>query len=143
RIAGVDHLGDEEKKLIEIAMWASEPVPFDPMEKALHAAYLRSSPRDERANFRMIHEYPLGGKPPVMTHIFEGEDGRRIIAVQDGREALAARAGFPPEARTQWDDALRHLTQKGFRVLGVAEGTFEGDDFPKDQATLPVTVLRL
>lgn len=143
RIAGVDHLGDEEKKLIEIAMWASEPVPFDPMEKALHAAYLRSSPRDERANFRMIHEYPLGGKPPVMTHIFEGEDGRRIIAVKGAPEALAARAGFSPETRKQWDDALRHFTQQGFRVLGVAEGTFEGDDFPEDQATLPVTVLGL
>jgi Ca2+-transporting ATPase len=24
---------EEAKKVIEIAMWASEPVPFDPMEK--------------------------------------------------------------------------------------------------------------
>jgi Ca2+-transporting ATPase len=27
---------EEAKKVIEIAMWASEPVPFDPMEKTLH-----------------------------------------------------------------------------------------------------------
>jgi Ca2+-transporting ATPase len=26
---------EEAKKVIEIAMWASEPVPFDPMEKTL------------------------------------------------------------------------------------------------------------
>jgi Ca2+-transporting ATPase len=30
---------EEAKKVIEIAMWASEPVPFDPMEKTLHKEY--------------------------------------------------------------------------------------------------------
>ncbi|MFN3490555.1 MAG: HAD-IC family P-type ATPase, partial [Emticicia sp.] len=35
-------LTDTEKNLIEIAMWASEPIPFDPMEIALHAAYAKT-----------------------------------------------------------------------------------------------------
>ncbi|HEX7016327.1 MAG TPA: cation-translocating P-type ATPase [Cyclobacteriaceae bacterium] len=143
RIAGVDDFRDEEKKLIEMAMWASEPVPFDPMEKALHAAYTRSVSRDERPNFRMVHEYLLGGTPPVMTHIFEGQGGQRIIAVKGAPEALAARGGFSPETQQQWDAALRHFTQQGFRVLGVGEGMLEGDDFPEDQAAIPVRVLGL
>jgi Ca2+-transporting ATPase len=30
--------------------------------------------------FSMIHEYPLDGKPPMMTHVFENKEGKRIIA---------------------------------------------------------------
>jgi Ca2+-transporting ATPase len=50
------------KKVIEIAMWASEPVPFDPMEKR----YTRVSKQqhDTRRQFSMIHEYPLDGNRP-------------------------------------------------------------------------------
>jgi Ca2+-transporting ATPase len=64
-------LGDDEKELIRLAMWSSEPIPFDPMEVALHKAYEKVIEKDERENFKMIHEYPLGGKPPMMTHLFE------------------------------------------------------------------------
>ncbi len=46
-------------ELIEYAMWSSEPVPFDPMEKALHNTYQQTTKRDERSCFKMIHEYPL------------------------------------------------------------------------------------
>src|SRR5690606_33146739 len=88
RIANVGDFHEEEQKLIEMAMWASEPIPFDPMEKALHATYAGFAPSDKRPDFQMIHEYPLGGKPPVMTHIFEGKEGRRIIAVKGAPEAL-------------------------------------------------------
>jgi Ca2+-transporting ATPase len=53
---------EEAKKVIEIAMWASEPVPFDPMEKR----YTRVSKttNDTRRQFSMIHEYPLDGNRP-------------------------------------------------------------------------------
>ncbi|HEY0900367.1 MAG TPA: HAD-IC family P-type ATPase, partial [Sphingobacteriaceae bacterium] len=53
--------------LVEAAMWASEPVPFDPMEIALHKAYQGSAGKDRRNAFKMVHEYPLSGKPPMMT----------------------------------------------------------------------------
>lgn len=73
-------LNDPERKLVRLAMWASEPIPFDPMEIALHDAYVKTVVTDERADYRMIHEYPLGGKPPMMTHVFENSGGQRIIA---------------------------------------------------------------
>ena len=75
-----DQLTEDEKKLIVLAMWASEPIPFDPMEVALHEAYSEVSPLDERPDFNLVHEYPLGGKPPMMTHVFENSEGQRIIA---------------------------------------------------------------
>jgi Ca2+-transporting ATPase len=60
-------------------MWASEPVPFDPMEKTLHRG-IRKQQQMTRRQFSMIHEYPLDGKPPMMTHVFENKEGKRIAA---------------------------------------------------------------
>lgn len=40
-------LGEEEKELIRLGMWSSEPIPFDPMEIALHKAYTQISEADE------------------------------------------------------------------------------------------------
>jgi len=84
-----DALSHDEKELIRLAMWASEPIPFDPMEIALHEAYAKTGIADERPNYKMIHEYPLGGKPPMMTHLFENK-GKRIIAAKGAPEALMA-----------------------------------------------------
>lgn len=79
---------DAEKELIRLAMWASEPIPFDPMEIALHASYAETYSTDERTSYKMVHEYPLGGKPPMMTHIFEDATGNRIIAAKGAPEAM-------------------------------------------------------
>ena len=67
---------------------ASEPIPFDPMELTLHNAYANLMMSDERLHYKMIHEYPLSGKPPMMTHLFQNDSGRRIIAAKGAPEAL-------------------------------------------------------
>ena len=68
-----DLITKDEKDLVKMAMWASEPIPFDPMEVALHQTYKDIVQNDERTNYEFVHEYPLGGKPPMMTHIFEDD----------------------------------------------------------------------
>ena len=83
-----DALTDDEAELIKLAMWASEPSPFDPMEFALHQAYTDKIEIDERSNYSLIHEYPLGGTPPMMTHIFEDSNSHRIISAKGAPEAL-------------------------------------------------------
>jgi len=49
---------DAARHLITTAMWASEPVPFDPMETALHKAYGDTSAEDERPTFRWCTSIP-------------------------------------------------------------------------------------
>src|SRR5690625_6035011 len=39
-------------ELIAYAMWSSEPVPFDPMEKELHRLYEQTQKEDRRTAFR-------------------------------------------------------------------------------------------
>ena len=69
-------------------MWASEPIPFDPMEVAIHKAYHDVIQNDERSNYKLVHEYPLSGKPPMMTHIFSNNTSQRIIAAKGAPEAI-------------------------------------------------------
>lgn len=122
-----------EKKLINIAMWASEPIPFDPMEIALHKAYEDLHIEDERLNFKLIHEYPLGGKPPMMTHIFENNLGERIIAAKGAPEALMKISNLSKEEAQQIEAAIQTITSEGYRVLGVGESHFSTNNFPEKQ----------
>jgi len=126
-------LGDDEKELIRLAMWSSEPIPFDPMEVALHKAYASAIEKDERESFKMIHEYPLGGKPPMMTHLFEDTKGTRIIAAKGAPEAMMNVSNLSSEEKQQIEKAIKELTSEGYRVLGVGEALFEGTNYPENQ----------
>jgi Ca2+-transporting ATPase len=128
-----DVLGDEEKELIQLSMWSSEPIPFDPMEVALHNAYTQLILPDERAAYKMVHEYPLGGKPPMMTHLFENAEGKRIIAAKGAPEALMNCSSLSAADKQQINEAINSLAKDGFRVLGVGEAVFAGTDFPETQ----------
>ncbi|REG79479.1 cation-translocating P-type ATPase [Algoriphagus antarcticus] len=130
---------DEEKELIRLAMWASEPIPFDPMEIALHEVYGNTFESDERPNFKLVHEYPLGGKPPMMTHVFEDSTGKRIISAKGAPEAMIKVSDLSAAQKKQVNDALAELTSEGYRVLGVGEANFGGTDYPKEQQEFPFT----
>jgi P-type Ca2+ transporter type 2C len=128
--------GNAEKQLVTWAMWASEPIPFDPMEIALHEAYAKLSLPDLRQQYQMIHEYPLSGMPPMMTHVFENAGGERIIAAKGAPEALMAVSELSDREKEIIRAAAESLSNEGFRVLGVGVSDFSGDDFPKYQQDL-------
>ncbi|WP_449436849.1 HAD-IC family P-type ATPase [Pedobacter steynii] len=123
-------LDQTEKELIRIAMWASEPIPFDPMEVALHQAYAATTLVDERSAYKMIHEYPLGGKPPMMTHLFENENGVRIIAAKGAPEALIAVSSLNDLEKEKISAAVNMLAIQGYRLLAVGQSDFTGSEFP-------------
>ncbi len=136
KIFDAEPLAAEQLELIRMAMWASEPIPFDPMETALHEAYARVTPADERRDFLLIHEYPLSGRPPMMTHIFENVSGDRIIAAKGAPEAIMSVCSLSPAENASIHRALGSFSKEGFRVLGVACASFKGDDFPVHQQQL-------
>ncbi len=134
KIAAAENIvEDEEKKLISTAMWASEPIAFDPMEIALHNAYQKIIKIDERADYKMVHEYPLSGKPPMMTHIFENNSGMRIIAAKGAPEALMNITNLTQNEKQQIEEAIKIITTDGYRILAVGEATFERNNFPATQ----------
>lgn len=142
KIYQVDEASSEaEKALVTYAMWASEPLPFDPMEVALHASYEQVVEHDERPNYKMVHEYPLGGKPPMMSHIFEDSEGNKIIAAKGAPEALIAVSDLSTHKKEQIQEAITALASAGYRVLGVGISTFKGNDYPEKQQDLPFEFL--
>lgn len=131
-----DSLSQEARQLLASAMWASEPIPFDPMEIALHQAYGKIFVQDERPHYQLVHEYPLSGKPPMMTHCFANELGQRIIAAKGAPEALMQVSPLTEDEKRKMHEAIQQLTADGLRVLAVGISNFIGETYPSTQQEL-------
>lgn len=129
-------LSEDEKELITLSMWASEPIPFDPMEIALHDAYSKLTSMDERPDFKLVYEYPLAGKPPMMTHVFENNEKKRIISAKGAPEALIKVCGLSPAETQVIEQTITILAKEGYRILGVGETKFDENNFPSEQQLL-------
>lgn len=130
-------------RTLEYATWASEPEPFDAMEKAIHEAYKKSAARDLREDYDLVHEYPLAGVPPMMTHLYEtpGDEAHStaIVAAKGAVERIlrVCRVAGGQEAAIL--EKTREMARKGYRVLGVASAGWTGGDYPKEQDDFPWT----
>jgi Ca2+-transporting ATPase len=131
-----EKLNPEAEEVLSFAMWSSEPIPFDAMEIAIHEAYTNLESTDERPNFKLIHEYPLSGKPPMMTHVFENTSGKRIIAAKGAPEALLEVSQLSETDKAKIVKAMETIANEGYRVLGVGVADFSGSDYPKTQQEL-------
>ncbi len=131
------NLSNEDLELLSLSMWASEPIPFDGMEIAIHKAYSDLKISDERPHFKLIFEYPLGGNPPMMTHVFENSNDVRIIAAKGAAEALMAVSNLSVNEKKLIHQATETMTKEGYRVLGVGVSEFFGAEYPKTQQELP------
>ena len=119
--------------VLEYAMWASEPNPFDTMEKSIHHAYGTTTSQDERHNFTLHHEYPLSGKPPMMTHIFRNKNADQIIACKGGVEGILKQSRLSENERDKILLQTNQFASKGYRVLAVAKAYNETGQLPSSQ----------
>lgn len=131
------------RELINTAMWASESVPFDHMEKDLHLIYSRLNTIDERPNYHMEKEYPLAGTPPMMTHVFADRNGSRVIAAKGAPEKILTLCYLNADVKQDIMQALTAMTGSGYRVLGVAKGNWNKSVLPEHQEEISFTLLGL
>lgn len=126
-------------RTLEFALWASEPEPFDPMEKAVLEGQLLaiSTPTDPRKHFQLVKEYPLAGRPPMMTHVWEKQGTQRSIACKGAVERVLDVARVKDELRAQILTKTEEMAGQGYRVLGVASAEMEGNNFPAEQDNFP------
>jgi Ca2+-transporting ATPase len=119
--------------LIEYAMWSSETNPFDPMEIVIHELYEKTTASDARKLFTQVHEYPIGGKPPMMTHIFKNDREEFIIAAKGAPEAILQQSNLPADALKLIEAQSISYAKLGYRVLGVGKGTWKEVKWPVSQ----------
>ncbi len=132
----VEQLDDASLALVRFGMLASEIAPFDPMEQSLHQVYADKTDKDHRPNYTMVHEYPLGGKPPMMTHIYQDKANGAagwIVAAKGAPEAIMAAAKLSPEEQARVISQGEMLARQGYRLLGVACAEHQGPDFLAEQ----------
>ncbi|AHJ97524.1 cation-translocating P-type ATPase [Hymenobacter swuensis] len=118
--------------LLATARWASETAPFDAMEKALVAAHATTDPAAAAAPYPMVHEYPLAGTPPMMTHVRQPPGGALVVAAKGAVEHVLAVCHLAPDAAEYVRHVTRELSGQGYRVLGVAEAA-QAAPFPAAQ----------
>lgn len=125
----------EIEDVITCSMWASEPVPFDAMEIEIHKIYETAAKEDSRKAYKLVKEYPLGGRPPFMTHIFRNDRGDTIIAAKGAPEAMIRLSVLTPDEKRSVLKILNDFSVRGFRVLAVGVGT-ASEPFPEQQESI-------
>ncbi|MEX1202347.1 MAG: cation-translocating P-type ATPase [Ferruginibacter sp.] len=139
----VDETSEMPVSLLEYAMWSSETNPFDPMEVAIHQCYEKTTQIDKRKAYKQIHEYPIGGTPPMMTHIFQGPTGDIIIAAKGADEALLQQSAATAIEKEKINSQAKKYAAMGLRVLAIGKGKWEGTLWPATQQQVEMEVLGL
>ena len=133
----------EFNEVINYAMWASETNPFDAMEKSIHEVYARSTPLDERKSYTMFREYPLSGKPPIITHVLKNIEGDHIIACKGSLEGILRQCSLDSNKNEDVLEKARNLSSKGYRILGVSKSNIALDELADEQEDLKFDFLGL
>ena len=120
-----------QQNVLYYAVLASESDPFDSMEKAIWDAY-NDSGHNRLQKIKMIHEYPLEGRPPMMTHVYDLEN-KIIVAAKGGAERIISVCKLDEPDEKKVTQHVRELANNGYRVLGVASAIHEGLTFMNSQ----------
>jgi Ca2+-transporting ATPase len=114
------------RALLAAAVRASEPTPYDPLDKAILAAATAAGlDVDALHAARLLRDHPFDPARKLVSHVWE-DGGDVRTAVKGSFEGVLALAdGAPPGVH----EAHRALADRGVRVIAVAEGpaTREGD----------------
>ena len=128
----------DKDRTLEYAMWASEPIPFDPMETAIHLAYQKKATIDRRPAAKIVHEYALEGVPPMMTHVYlPGDSPQRIVAAKGAVERILRICKVDAAQQTAILEKTKEMAKKGYRILGVCSADWTAATYPATQDEFP------
>ncbi|MDZ4280501.1 MAG: cation-translocating P-type ATPase [Hydrogenophaga sp.] len=122
--------------LVEHAILASVIDPFDPMEKAFHQLGQRFLTETEHLhrNWRLVRTYALSPALRAMSHVWAAPgDGVQTVAAKGAPEAVMDLCHLDDAQRAHVGSVVETLAAQGLRVLAVASGSFEGQDWPTDE----------
>lgn len=110
---------------------ACEKKPFDQMEKAILEAFNDNNIQQITLP-AMIHEYPLEGTPPMMTHVYEW-NGVTMAAGKGAIERILKVCHLNNRIRGKIFEIAEEMGHKGYRVLGIATAIIKSNLMPAKQ----------
>ena len=120
-------------RLVEYSILASVVDPFDPMEKAFHQLGEQFLAQTEHLHrdWRLVQTYALTPALRAMSHVWAApEGGTQVVAAKGAPEAVIELCHLDAATQSHIAAAVDVLAADGLRVLAVAEGRFEGEDWP-------------
>jgi Ca2+-transporting ATPase len=134
--AGQAELPEQFHPLVEFAILASRPDPFDPMERAfsdLGERFLRHT-EHLHADWSLEHGYPLQSDLLAMSQVWRAKAGSEyVIAAKGAPEAIADLCHMSVAGLEGIRRDVAMLAAEGLRVLAVAKGVFAGPGWPEKQ----------
>ncbi|HET7421277.1 MAG TPA: cation-transporting P-type ATPase [Candidatus Dormibacteraeota bacterium] len=123
-IAAVVPLADEpvehgELELLEAALLAADPKPFDPLDIAI--AERARELGIEVAPRKIVRDYGFDPKARYMSHVWSS-DGVFEVAAKGALEGILERSHAHAPARAKAEAVNARLADQGMRVLAVAHG---------------------
>lgn len=139
-------LPEKFHELLEFSVLASHRDPFDPMERALHAALQQTLADTEHVHrdWLLLDEYPLSRELLAMSRAWQSP--RRdysVIAAKGAPEAIADLCHLGAEATANLLLRTEALAERGLRVLAVARARFEQKQLPELQHDFTFELLGL
>jgi Ca2+-transporting ATPase len=129
-------LPEQFHELLEFAILASRPDPFDPMERAFHELGQRFLTHTEHlhADWILAHGYPLAPDLLAMSQAWQARTGNSyVIAAKGAPETVADLCHLAPDRVEAVRRDVAALAAEGLRVLAVAKGTYDGPGWPESQ----------
>jgi Ca2+-transporting ATPase len=128
-------LPEEVHALVEYAILASQPDPFDPMEIAFHDVGRTALSGSEHIHkdWHPLREYPLAPDLLAMSHVYAPDGRRFLIAAKGAPEAIVDLCHLPAASAERVRDRVRALAGEGMRVLGVARAELVAEALPEGQ----------
>ena len=133
-------------EVLAFAALASEPDPFDPMDRAIRSVADRTLPGTVHPprGWTLLREYPLSSELLAHTHGWRtAEAGRHVVAAKGAPEAIAELCRLEPGPREAMLGEVGRLAGEGLRVLGVAAAEHGGEDWPDSQRAFAFRFLGL
>jgi Ca2+-transporting ATPase len=123
-------------ELVEFAILSSEVVPFDAMEKAIHALgelHLADTEHLHR-DWELAHEYSLSPGLFALSHVWKARDREEyVVATKGAPEAVADLCHLDQAQLAKLAGQVNTLAAQGMRVLGVARASHRGEAWPDIQ----------
>jgi Ca2+-transporting ATPase len=137
-IAG-DPSDERERALIEAAVLACEPEPYDPLDVAI-VGYARQHGVDVDAVMggALVADWPFDPADKYLTHLWRVPTGGHRVVAKGSLEGLLLHVAADPTARAALEAANERLSADGMRVVAVAVGDSDGPsgDRGTDEAPL-------
>lgn len=123
-------------RLVEFAILASRPDPFDPMERAFHDLGQRFLAHTEHLHddWELVRDYAFTPELLAMSQAWRARAGDAyVVAAKGAPEAVTDLCHLDVERLAVVRRDVGALAARGLRVLAVAEASFTGTQWPPQQ----------